>query len=1066
MISRDNLRDLYPLTPMQEGMLFHALLDGGSRAYHEQVAYDLTGPLDPVLFERAWQMLVDRHDVLRTVFVHEKAERPLQAVMNTAAVAFGFRDLSGTPAARRQDAVDAYLAEDRARGFDLRREVALRVAVLRFEDRRHVVVWSFHHILLDGWSTGIVVSELATLYNALRGGDTPSLQAPVPFSRYLTWFGERDAHAAKDYWNSMLAGYEGRMAIPGHAARHGDGYEQSELNVDLDVSYSNLKAVAAHLQVTPYTLLQTAWAVLMGRANQTGDVVFGSIVSGRPPAVPDIERMVGLLINALPVRVKFDERDSLASIATRIHQASFDANDHSFLPLSETSGATLVTHLLAFETYPLDIAQAPDPGEDALRLESVRSHESTHYDLSLVISPTERLRLTFLFNRRAFEDGAIAALASNLQTILQAFVEDPNRTVAATPIPASAEWQWQLAWADASSPYPSDRTIPELFDDFEPDAIAIVDGDRNVTYAELDRRSNQLAHQLRERGIGPDRIVGVANVRSAEMVVAALAVVKAGGAYLGIEPEWPEDRVRFILEDAGAETVLTKAPASRELKASGREILELNLGDAWAGPETRLDVAINPRNLAYICYTSGSTGRPKGVAVEHRSVMRLVRDTNYVEFRKDAAVLLFCPLAFDVSTFELWGTLLNKGRLVVVTEQLPSLEELATVLLAYNVDTAWLTSGLFAAMVDERLDAFVGVRQLLTGGDVVSPPHARKVLDAHPTLTLINGYGPTESTTYTTCHSMATPADVENPVSIGTAIRNTRLYVLDAARRPLPIGAAGELFIAGDGLARDYRNRRSLTADRFIPDPFALVPGERMYTSGDIVRLRRNGTLEFLGRRDSQLKIRGFRVEPGELEAVLNAVPDVKACVVVPRRNDAGEASLVAYVVPEDPRRFDAVALRSLIETQVPEFLVPSAIIVLSGLPLTPNGKLDRRRLPEPGAAGPAAAADPGREFIEPSTETERHIATIWCEVLNVERVSATDDFFELGGHSLNALRVVSRLRKALGMEVPLPLMFAQPTIAGLAAELDARAAAGAPAHKPLARRARVPIALDAPSAE
>ena len=1062
MISRENIIDLYPLTPMQEGMLFHALRDAASRAYHEQVIYELTGPLAPALFERAWQTLVDRHDVLRTVFVYEKAERPLQAVLKNATIPFSYRDLRDLPAPRRRETVDTYVADDRARGFDLRRDIALRLAVFRIEDARHIVIWSFHHILLDGWSTGLVVAELATVYDALRTGSAPALSPPVRFARYVSWLQERDAEAAKAYWHATLAGYEGRIDIPG-GPNHGraDRYEHGEVIVDFDDWSAKVRDVATRLQVTPYTLVQTAWSVLLGRANQTGDVVFGSIVSGRPPSVPGIESMVGLFINAVPVRVTFKEGDSLETIARRIQQASLDANDHSFLPLSESGAGSLVTHVLAYQSYPVNISAAASKDEDALRVESVRSLERTHYDFTFMVTPGDRLRLTFIFNRLVYSEEAVRAIAANLQTTLRALVDDPGRSVTDTPIQADEEYQRQLAWADTAGDYPSDCTLHELFEDFEPDRIAVVDGQVCLTYAELNRRANQLAHELRRRGVGPDGIVGVANVRSAEMIVGVLAILKAGGAYLGIEPDWPEERVRLILDDAGVDTVITKAPATATLEATGRDILSLNLHETWAGPETAPVVPMSSGNLAYVCYTSGSTGRPKGVEVQHRSVVRLVRNTDYAGFWPGNAILQFSPLSFDVQAFELWGALLNKGKLVVVTESQPTLEDLGTLIREQGLDTVWLTSGLFVAMVDEHIEDFAGVRQCLTGGDVVSPLHARRVLEAHPQLVLINGYGPTESTTYTTCHRMAAAADVENPVSIGSPIANTRVYVLDNARRPLPIGASGELFIGGDGLARGYRNRRSLTAERFVPDPFGS-PGGRMYTTGDLVRFRRDGTLEFQGRRDDQVKIRGFRVEPGELEAVINAAPEVRTCVVTVERN--GETSLVAYVVPEDLNRFEVAALRSKLETKVPHFLMPSAIVTLPALPLTANGKVDRRRLLEAAGRGRPAGTEI-HVHVEPATETERQIVSIWCEVLGVERVSVTDDFFELGGHSLSALRVVSRLRKVLGVEVPLPLMFNAPTISGFAAAMDAREGSKTSPPKPLARRARVPITVDVPSA-
>ncbi|HEX2093879.1 MAG TPA: amino acid adenylation domain-containing protein, partial [Longimicrobiaceae bacterium] len=587
-------------------------------------------------------------------------------------------------------------------------------------------------------------------------------------------------------------------------------------------------------------------------------------------------------------------------------------------------------------------------------------------------------------------------------------------------------------WNRTEAEYPAERCIHELFEvqaTRTPGAVAVVYEGEALSYAELNERANQLAHYLRRHGVGPEVRVGICLERGPELVVALLAALKAGGAYVPLDPRYPAERLAFMLADADVAVLVTEEGARGALLVpAGLPVVSIDGARAEIAAERADAPALEagPRHLAYVVYTSGSTGTPKGVAVEQRSVVRLVRGANYVELGEDEVILQAAPVSFDASTLEIWGALLNGGRLVPVPETTPSLEELGRVIALHGVTTLWLTAGLFEAMARERLEDLAGVRQLLTGGDVVPVDAVARVRARFPALRLVNGYGPTENTTFTCCHTVG-EAWSGGPVPIGSPVSNTRVYVLDAALRPVPIGVPGELYAGGDGVARGYLGRPALTAERFVPDPFSNEPGARMYRTGDLCRWLPDGTLEYLGRTDFQVKIRGFRIEPGEIEARLREHPAVRQAVVLAREDAPGKKRLVAYVVGEAA----ADALRAHLDACLPAYMVPAAYVRLEALPLTSNGKLDRGALP-----APDGAAYVGRGKEPPRTMTERVLAEIWAELLGVERVGRRDHFFDLGGHSLLAVQLVSRVREALNPEATVEDVFAHPTLYELAARL------------------------------
>ncbi|HRY70517.1 MAG TPA: amino acid adenylation domain-containing protein, partial [Phycisphaerae bacterium] len=646
---------------------------------------------------------------------------------------------------------------------------------------------------------------------------------------------------------------------------------------------------------------------------------------------------------------------------------------------------------------------------------------------------TEGLTGTVEYNTDLFDAGTMARLVDHYLTLLEGMAESPERTVGSLPLMTSLERRQLLVeWNDTATEYPT-ICIHELFEERSagaPDAVAVVYKDQSMTYAELNRRANQLAHYLRGLGVGHETLVGICAGRSPDMVVGLLGILKAGGVYMPLDPAYPRERLAVMIEDSHASVVVTTSAFRAQLDAlAGRLVC---LDETWpmiAGESAENPVCrVSPDNLAYVMYTSGSTGRPKGVEISHRGVVRLVKNVHYCRLGPEETILQLAPISFDASTLEIWGSLLNGGRLVLYPGEKASLDDIGAMIREHRVTTLWLTAGLFHLMVDERLNDLGGLRQLLAGGDVLSPRHVQRCMESHPHLSLINGYGPTENTTFTCCHRITDPNLIGEHVPIGRPIANTRVYILDRHMNPVPMGVNGELYAAGDGLARGYLNRPELTAERFIPDPFG-DPGSRLYRTGDLARYLPDGAIHFLGRTDHQVKIRGFRVELGEIESRLEEQDDIADAVVVVRAAACTDKQLVAYLVPKDGCSLDIAQVRRFLHDRLPEHMIPERFAILPSLPLTPNGKVDRAALPDlqfTVAAGP-------RRLLQPRNEVECKLVGLWEELLSVQPIGVTDDFFQLGGHSLKLAQLVARVEDQFKVRLPLPVAFRASTVEKLA---------------------------------
>ena len=1037
--------------------LLDQLLPSGS-VYNLPRVVRLAGELDLEALRRAFDELVRRHESLRTRFEVHDGE-PVQVIEPRLSLALELEDLSAlAPAQREAEAQRRAQAEAQA-PFDLERGPLVRARLLRLAPSEHWLLLSLHHIVTDGWSMGVLFNELSALYGAYRQGEaSPLAELPVQYADYALWQREwlqgEVLEQQLAYWRQALTELP-VLELPTDRPRPMvASYRGARVSFELGETLTRgLKELSRREGATLFMTLLAAFQVLLYRYSGQEDLAVGVPIAGR--SRPELEGLIGFFVNTLVLRADLSGAPSFREHLARVRTRALEAYAHQDLPFEKLVEALAPTRDLSrnplFQVSftkgilsALELQLAGFEPEDVVETDT----HTAKFDLAFdVVEKSGKVRFLVDYATDLFEAGTIERLVGHWRVLLEGIVADPGQAISQLPLLTEAErHQLLIEWNDTAVEYPCDRCIHQLFEEQverSPEATALVYETQQLTYGELNARANQLAHHLRSLGVGPEVLVGVCLERSLELVVGLLAILKAGGAYVPLDPSYPAQRLAFMLEDTAAPVLLTQAKLRERLPAYGGRIVSLDADwpEIARGSKDDPKVAVSPRNLAYVIYTSGSTGRPKGTCIEHRSVVRLVKSTNYVELGPDEVFLQFAPISFDASTFELWGSLLNGAKLVVCPAGLLSLQELGRVIREHGVTTLWLTAALFHQMVDAQLESLRGVRQLLAGGETLSVSHVRRMLEVIGGGRLINGYGPTENTTFTCCHVMRADSRIENSVPIGRPISNTQVYILDGHMQPVPVGAYGELYIGGDGLAREYLHQPQLTVEKFVPDPFSNDPGARLYRSGDLVRYLPGGNIEFFGRIDDQVKIRGFRIELGEIASVLAEHPAVRQAVVLAREDTPGDKRLVAYVVPADRSSADSGPLRAFLRERLPEYMQPAAYVLLERLPLTPNGKVDQRALPAP----QYGRADIGGAYVPPRNTLEELIAEVWCEVLQLERVGVNDNFFELGGHSLLAAQVLARLARLLKVELPLRGLFETPTVSALAAEAEKKLGAQEP---------------------
>lgn len=1062
---QENIEDIYELSPLQEGILFHTLLSPKSGMYFEQSSFTLHGPVSVSALEQAWQKVVDRHAILRTSFFWQELDKPLQVVHRKVKLLCEKQDWRGLSHDEQSECLKTYLKADREQSFELSDPPLLRIALFRWADETYQFTLSFHHVLLDGWSLQLLLKEYSNFYDALCQGSDLLLEKSRPYGDYIAWLQQQDLSQAEEYWRRTLAGYKGLPPLwldnyaDGIQADSSEGYDSQQMWCSVETTAA-LQALSGRHQLTLNTLVQGAWALLLSRYTGKDDVVFGATVSTRPADLQAVESILGLFVNTVPVRVRVTPEASLVAWLKDLQVRQFEARQFDHSPLVRIQGwsevprgTPLFDSILGFENYPA--ADRSYTGREQ-PVGEFHAFERTNYPLSVLVAPTAALWVKILYVRPQFDPAMITRMLGHFEKLFEEMVANPEQRLSELSLLTESERRLLLEWNETTTAYPRTSTVSQLFErqaEQTPDTVAVEFEGQRLTYRELNRKANQMAHWLNRRAVGPEVVVGVCLERSLEWVVTVLGIVKAGGVYLPLDPTYPKERLVRMLDDAGARILLTEGPWSETLSGLGRQVISVRAERESIAQEglANPDGQTQAENLIYLMYTSGSTGRPKGVGVPHRAVVRLVKESDYLQVEAGDRVGQASNVSFDAATFEVWGALLNGAGLVGIRQEvLLSPTDLAKQLRKDGISVLFVTTDLMHQLISQQPDVFGSLRALLFGGSQVDARWVREMLQQGPPGRLLHVYGPTENTTFACWQRLETVEPEASTLAIGRPIANTRIQLLDGDFNLVPVGVPAEMYVGGDGLARGYWNHPELTAERFLPDPFS---GEaaRLYRTGDLGRYRADGSIEFLGRLDQQVKIRGFRVELGEIEAVLRQHGRVREAVVLAREDTPGDKRLVAYVVARGEAGASAATglegekvaevspkaeqaewmreLRSYLKEQLPEYMVPSAVVVLEALPLNPNGKINRQALPSYGARRPELEGD----FLAPRNGIEKDVADIWAEVLALGQLGVTDNFFDLGGHSLLATRVVSRLRQSFHIELPLRVLFERPTVAGVA---------------------------------
>ncbi len=1123
--AKDAIADLYPLTPMQHGMLFHSLYAPASGVYIEQFRCVLRGDLDTAAFAEAWRQVIEQYAVLRTAFAWEGLDDPMQVVFRTARAPLERHDWRELDRAAQRERLEAFLEADRRQGFALNRAPLLRLALVQTTDDTHQFIWTSHHILLDGWSVSRVFNSLLGGYDALSHGGNISIKPTRPYRDYIAWLRRQDLARAEVYWRELLRGFaeptridsapeQSPISNPSTTLRTGlqsptepvGGYQQRSIGLS-QAATAALQTFARQQQVTLNTLVQGAWALLLGRYSGAADVLFGIVVSGRPADLLGVEDMVGLFTNVLPLRAELPPMARLGTWLRQLQQQQIEARQYEYSPLLQIQrwseiphGQPLFESILVFENHPATTAHEQRRN---LAIEEVQLVERTHYPLTLLVVPVPTLTLTISFDGARFDAATIERMLAHFQTLLAGMAAHADQPLARLPLMDADERQQVLhTWNDTAAPYPHNTHLAALFAaqvGRSPDAIALVEDEVQLSYAALARQAHQLAHTLQGCGVGPEVVVALALPRSLPSVVALLAIYAAGGAVVPLDPSHPAAHLAAILADTQPAVILTAARFLAALPECPAQVLCLDADqDRIAAYPTSVPLtSVSASHLAHIVYTSGSTGVPKGVAVPQRQLLhRLAWAAHAHPLCPSDRVALRTAPSFSVAFAELLNPLLQGATAVLLPD--PDAYDPPRLLAALHhhaLSHLILVPTLLRALLD-TLDAeerpLPLLRVLVVCGEVLPPDLVRRAQTHMPATCLLHQYGASEVNDVTLYNATTLPAQAGR-VPLGSPISNMQVYLLDQHLQPVPIGLPGLLYVGGLGLARGYHNRPDLTAERFVPNPFAEnkeqriknkeprtedghppssilhPPSSRLYAMGDLARWRADGRLEYLGRKDQQVKLRGVRVDLAGIEALLRAQGGVAQAAALLRNPEAGKgaegdgtARLLAYVAPQEGQALDGRALRRALAARLPSGQVPEQVLVLPELPRTPSGKLARRALAE---LAPEVAPEPGTTTeAGPRTPLEELVGRIWASVLGREAVGRDDNFFELGGHSLLATQVVARVREVCGVELPLRVLFEAPTLAELTEQIAALRSEGValvlPPITPVARTGAEPLSF------
>jgi len=1028
--------DEYGLSPMQQGMLFHHLAAEHSGVDIQQLVISFKEAPAVAILERAWQAVVDKHPALRTSFRWEGLLEPMQQVHDEVSIRIE----------QHQDwdeaTFSAFLTADRRRGFDLKQPPLIRLTLFGAGAGPMRLVWTLHHILMDGRACTVVLNEVEQFYDDLLRGVPLKNTLGLPYKPYTKWVEQLDLSDANDFWREKLRGFIAPTplpcepdGLPKDTSIHGE----IEIKLSEDVT-SRLRDIARQFKITLNTIAMGSWAILLSRFSGESEVVFATVKTARGNSVPDADSIVGLFLNTIPVRVAVNPATQVGEMLKRLYAEWIwmSLRQYDFTPLVQIKRVSdfpksepIFNSLVVFENQQLGTALANS--QPHWRGREFSFHEQTGLPLALSAFGDAEMVLKLEYDVHRFSRTTAERILVHLVQIFASVADDPDETIGNLKvIPDVERHRLLVEWNATERVYPKETPLAALVEaqvERTPDAIAVVYGEQKLTCRELNERANQLAEELRKFGAGPDQLVGLLVERSIDMVVALLAIMKAGAAYLPLDPLFPPERLGYMLEDSGVRVLVTQQSLRKELPAFAGETIMLE-DTRWQGnSRDNLVVAVRPEHLAYVIYTSGSTGKPKGVQIPREALTNLLWSMReWLQLSERDRLLALTTISFDMAGPELWLPLLVGAQMVVASR-----EEAADGIALRGLLESHGITFLQATPVTWQLLFDAGWRgkpdlQAVCGGEAMPQEVAAQLAPA--VKKLWNLYGPTETTIWSTRYLVE---DGQAPILIGSPLANTRCYILDGQGQPVPLGATGELYIGGDGLARGYLNRPELTAEKFVPDPFR-GGGTRMYRTGDLARYRADGNMECLGRVDHQIKLRGYRIELGEIEAALKEQPEIKQAVVIAREDKPGDKLLVAYLVATNRTIPATSELRMRLKRQLPDYMVPKAYVFLDQLPISPNGKIDRRALPAPAETRVA----PVDTYVAPRNQLEETLTGIWAETLGVQRVGIQDDFFEMGGDSLDAVRLLLRILAAFPACQPsLAVLLKAPTVEQFARTLN-----------------------------
>ncbi|MDZ8235946.1 MAG: amino acid adenylation domain-containing protein [Nostoc sp. ChiQUE01a] len=1066
---------VFPVSFAQQRLWFLDQLIPNNTIYNVPTVIRLTGSLNLTALEQTFNEIVRRHESLRTTFIVLDGQ-PLQAIpaescanAPSLTIPISVLDLQLLPDGKGESEARRIITAEIEHPFNLSSGPLLRVKLLVLSKTEHILLLNMHHIICDDWSIGVLIRELGMLYTAFAQNQTPFLsELPLQYADFAHWQREwlqgEVLQTQLTYWQQQLNGIS-MLHLPTDKPRSAiQSYQGATQFFELPKKLTDaLEKLSQQEGVTFFMTLLAAFKTLLFRYTHQEDIAVGSPIANRNRS--EIEGLIGFFVNSLVLRSNLSGNPTFREILDRVREVTLGAYNQQDLPFDKLveelhpernlSHHPLFQVVFSLQNSPMSALELPGLVPRFMNIDL----KKTRFDLELHLwkcsddfrslwganwEYSEGLRGVIIYNTDVFEQATISRMLEHFKTLLSAIVANPEKRIANLPLLSEAQLhQVLLEWNNTQADYPQNKCIHQLFEEKVqqyPDSIAVNFANEQLTYQELNTCSNKLAHHLQKIGVGSEVLVGICISQSIEMIIGLLGILKAGGAYVPLDPGYPEERLNFMLEDAQVSVLLTQENLLKHFEGFSNPIISIDKD--WKiitqEKEDNLKSDLNSDNLAYIIYTSGSTGKPKGVAVPHKAVNRLVCNTNYIKLSPSDKIAQASNASFDAATFEIWGALLNGAQLVMISKDVTiSPHELALQLREKSINVLFLTTALFQQIIRDVPQAFATLKYFLFGGETVDTRWIKKILESGAPKHLIHVYGPTENTTFSSYYCVdELPSAISLP--IGRPITNTQIYILDTYLQPVPIGVTGELYIGGEGLAREYLNRTELTAKNFITHPFSKKPQARLYKTGDLARYLPDGNIEFLGRIDNQVKIRGFRIELSEIEAVLSQHPAVKETIVIAGEDVPDDKYLVAYIVPkqeripmEDVQSF-ASLLRQFLKEKLPEYMVPKAYMVLESLPLTANGKVDRHALPIP-----ETITFNNQDYVAPRSQVEKLLAEIWAKVLGKEQVGVHDNFFELGGHSLLATVLTSRIRDTFQIDLPVRNLFETPTVEQLAKYID-----------------------------